>query len=123
MLSDMDKLDLGDARAPYLQVADRLRTELRNEVYRRGDKLPVHQAISDQFGVSVGVVKRAYSLLQDEELIVTRQGQGTFVRASGEDVPQPVTATEGANLAILNRQLTEALRRLDVLEKHVGLRD
>ncbi|OLZ43415.1 GntR family transcriptional regulator [Amycolatopsis keratiniphila] len=118
----MDKLDPADARAPYLQVADRLRAKLRDETYRRGDKLPPHQAIADEYGVSVGTVKRAYTLLQDEELIVTRQGQGTFVRASGDEVPAPVDAAVG-DAAQLLAQLQDFQRRLEALERHVGLHD
>ncbi|RZQ64366.1 GntR family transcriptional regulator [Amycolatopsis suaedae] len=114
----MDKLDPSDPRAPYVQVAERLRGQLREEAYRVGDKLPPHQAIADEFGVSVGTVKRAYGLLQEEALIVTRQGQGTFVRATGADVPADAPAPPDA----LTRQLADVQRRLEALERHVGLR-
>ncbi|WP_328613273.1 winged helix-turn-helix domain-containing protein [Amycolatopsis sp. NBC_00355] len=117
----MDRLDPADSRAPYLQVAGRLRGALRAETYRQGDKLPPHQAIADEFGVSVGTVKRAYALLQDEGLIVTRQGQGTFVRASGDAVPGPVASEARSAGADLVEQLAEVKARLDKLERHVGL--
>ncbi|WP_414943369.1 GntR family transcriptional regulator [Amycolatopsis sp. cmx-11-32] len=117
----MDKLDPGDSRAPYLQVADRIRDQLRAETYGVGDKLPPHQAIAEQFGVSVGTVKRAYSLLQDESLIVTRQGQGTFVRASGDAVPGSTGLGGRPANADLVAQLADVRERLDKLEQHVGL--
>lgn len=117
-LSDMDKLDPADSRAPYLQVAARLREALRAETYRQGDKLPPHQAIAEEFGVSVGTVKRAYTLLQDEQLIVTRQGQGTFVRASGAAVPAAETALGGAANGV---DLADLERRLVAVERKLGL--
>jgi DNA-binding FadR family transcriptional regulator len=48
--------------------------------YRPGEKLPPHREVADDFGVSVGTIKRAFALLQSQGLIVTRQGQGAFVR-------------------------------------------
>ncbi|KDN23227.1 GntR family transcriptional regulator [Amycolatopsis rifamycinica] len=114
----MDKLDPADSRAPYLQVASRLREALRGESYRQGDKLPPHQAIAEEFGVSVGTVKRAYALLQDEQLIVTRQGQGTFVRASGAAVPAAETSPGGASSVV---NLADLERRLLAVERKLGL--
>jgi DNA-binding GntR family transcriptional regulator len=116
----VDKLDPADSRAPYLQVADKLRAQLREERYRTGDKLPPHQAIAQEFGVGVGTIKRAYSLLQDEQLIVTRQGQGSYVRASGDAVPSPLADT-GRDEATVTAELEAIRERLDALERHVGL--
>jgi DNA-binding transcriptional regulator YhcF (GntR family) len=77
---DMASLDPDDARAPYAQVAAALRQEIELGILGPGVKLPTHQRLADMYGVSVGTVKRALGELQGAGLIVSRQGQGAFVR-------------------------------------------
>jgi DNA-binding transcriptional regulator YhcF (GntR family) len=77
---DMRKLDPDDTRPPYAQVVDALRREIEQGVLRPGTKLPTHQQLVSQYGVSIGTVKRALGELQGAGLIISRQGQGAFVR-------------------------------------------
>jgi DNA-binding transcriptional regulator YhcF (GntR family) len=77
---DMASLDPDDARAPYAQVVAALRQEIELGILGPGVKLPTHQRLADSYGVSVGTVKRALGELQGAGLIVSRQGQGAFVR-------------------------------------------
>jgi DNA-binding GntR family transcriptional regulator len=131
-LADVDKLDLDDARPPYQQVADALRHKLGGDDYGPGSKLPAHAAVADDFGVSIGTVKRAFAELQREGLIVTRQGQGSFVRRTVvrpvEDVDiVPALSTAEAEflspqgvaevLAAIRDRLDEFDRRLTKLER------
>lgn len=92
---DMRKLDPDDVRPPYAQVVDALRSEIEEGALRPGAKLPTHQQLVSQYEVSVGTVKRALSELQGAGLIVSRQGQGAFVRTRRsllESVPQSFSA-------------------------------
>lgn len=81
ILAGVDKLDPNDSRPPYRQVSDALRSAIHAGELQVGDKLPAHAAVAEKYGVSVGTVKRAYADLHDAALIVTRQGQGSYVRA------------------------------------------
>jgi DNA-binding GntR family transcriptional regulator len=72
--------------------------------------------VAEEYGVSVGTVKRAFAELQRERLIFTRQGQGSYVRAQG-DTPEPEAATSD-----VHELLAEIVRRLDVIERKVGIR-
>lgn len=92
------------------------------EIYRRqiksgdlgaGDSLPSYSDVATSFGVSPGVVKRAYAELRGEGLIVTRHGQGSFVRTE-QDVDSIPTI---ADLAATVRNLTE---RLEAMERRLS---
>jgi DNA-binding transcriptional regulator YhcF (GntR family) len=76
----MSVLDPDDSRPPYVQVVDALRQEIERGDLEPGVKLPTHQQLVAQYGVSLGTVKRALGELQGAGLVVSRQGQGAFVR-------------------------------------------
>ncbi|WP_165436225.1 GntR family transcriptional regulator [Amycolatopsis suaedae] len=119
----MDKLNPADTRPPVAQVAQRVREQLRAETYGVGDKLPTHEAMSDEFGVSVNTIKRALGFLQEEGLIVSRRGQGAFVRVSGNDVPEDdPSESNGRTIDDLYGQLAAILERLDVIERELKRR-
>lgn len=71
--------------SPYLRIAD----EQRNRILSGGDDggrlapgtpMPSVAELAAEHGVSPSVVARAYRLLADEGLIISRQGDGTYVR-------------------------------------------
>lgn len=118
-MSDVDKLDPSDPRAPYLQVADRFRQQIAGGSFGIGDKLPGYDAVATTYGVARGTVKRAYETLQDEGLIVIRHGQGSFVRA--QPTPEPSDDVTLANvlstLAEFGRRLEDVERRLEDVDR------
>src|SRR2546421_7165822 len=92
---DMLRLDPDDVRPPYAQVVDALRREIEQGVLPPGAKLPTHQELVSQYGVSVGTIKRALGELQGAGLIISRQGQGAYVRTRRsllESVPHTLLA-------------------------------
>jgi DNA-binding transcriptional regulator YhcF (GntR family) len=97
----MALLDPDDTRPPYAQVVDLLRQEIEQGVLQPGEKLPTHQDLVAQYGVSVGTIKRALGELQGAGLIISRQGQGAFVRTRRnvlESVPHSFSADVLAGL-------------------------
>jgi DNA-binding transcriptional regulator YhcF (GntR family) len=91
----MLRLDPDDARPPYAQVVDAVRRDIEQGLLSPGAKLPTHQELVAQYGVSVGTIKRALGELQGAGLIISRQGQGAFVRTRRsllESVPHTFSA-------------------------------
>lgn len=117
-LGDVDKLNPNDPRPPYLQVAEAFRRAIAEGRYGPGDKLPVHHAAADQYGVSVGTVKRAYTELQQASLIVTRQGQGSYVRSDG--AANAGKAVEGSG--DLDAQVRDLAARVAAIERQLAER-
>ncbi len=77
-------LDPDDPRPPYVQVANALRDAITNGTLRPGEKLPSGSDLAERYGVARMTVQNAVRVLRDEELVVSRQGSGVFVRSRAE---------------------------------------
>lgn len=73
-----------DHRHLYLQVIDRLKSDIAKGVYQENEKLPSEFELSKSLGVSRATLREALRLLEEENIIVRRHGVGTFVN------PKPV---------------------------------
>lgn len=107
-------LDPDDARPPYVQVVDALRRRIDEGMLPPGAKLPTHEQLASQFGVSIGTIKRALGELHGAGVIVSRQGQGAFVRTRRsllDSVPQSFSAETLAGLWATSYQFTSESRR------------
>jgi GntR family transcriptional regulator len=111
------KLDPDDPRPPYQQVADRIRAAVDSSRYAAGEKLPSYDALAEEFGVSLGVVKRAMTQLREERVVVIRHGQGSYVRVdrASPDVESPGLDELRAEMANMGRRLEAVERRLSEL--------
>ena len=63
----------------YLQLYEQIRSDIVNNVYPYGTKLPSKRIIAEETGISVISVEHAYSLLNDEGYIESRTRSGYFV--------------------------------------------
>jgi DNA-binding GntR family transcriptional regulator len=107
---DVQKLNPDDPRPPYLQVADALSAAIGAGDYAAGAKLPSYETLAETFGVSLGVVKRAMAQLRADGAIVSRQGQGAYVRSERS------TDTQELTLSAINERLVAVERRLAELD-------
>ena len=64
----------------YLQVADILRREIAEGVFRDGQTLMTEEELRFRFNVSRQTVRQAIALLEDDGLVDRRRGSGTYVR-------------------------------------------
>ena len=64
----------------YLQVADVLRKEIAEGVFRDGQTLMTEEELRVRFNVSRQTVRQAIALLEDDGLVDRRRGSGTYVR-------------------------------------------
>ena len=63
------------------QIADKLREMIIQEEMKTGMKLPAEAELMARFGVSRSTVREAVKILQTENIVDIRQGQGTFLCA------------------------------------------
>lgn len=80
-------LDPDDPKPPYQQVANHLRAAILTGDYGPGERLPTGGQLAATYDVARMTVQKALQVLRDENLIISRQGSGVFVR---ERSTQPV---------------------------------
>lgn len=68
------------AEAPlYLRIAQELRQNIVEGVYKAGEQVPTEATLAERFSVNRHTLRRAISLLASEGLLRVDQGRGTFV--------------------------------------------
>jgi GntR family transcriptional regulator len=73
------KLRRDSAVAMHRQLAQHLRGAIAQGAYRPGDRLPGEPELAERHGVSRITARQAVMHLAREQLVVRRQGKGTFV--------------------------------------------
>lgn len=97
-------LDPDDPKSPAQQIANALRAAILTGKLAPGEKLPSQNDLAARYNVARETVKRALSLLHAENLTVSRQGSGVFVRQRTERAvglrPHIEAAFERAHVSI-----------------------
>ena len=63
----------------YLQLADQLREDIRTGKYKKGEKIPTEEQLSEAYQVSRVTVRNALKILTRDNLLSRKQRKGTFV--------------------------------------------
>ena len=69
----------------YLQIKALLEADLDAREWRPGEPIPSEIELARRFGVSQGTVRKAIDALASDNLVVRRQGKGTFVATHTEE--------------------------------------
>jgi len=81
-------IDPSDELPVGLQLAWRLRALISTGRLASGERLPSFRRLAEWAGVNVNTVRAVYEGLEREGLVVSRQGQGTFVAEGVEPAPE-----------------------------------
>lgn len=88
-------------RASYVDQAHAyLFHQIATGVYSEGEQLPSEHELSEMFGVSRPVVRKALEKLRDDDVIESRRGAGSFVKRRRRQ-PSEVGMTDGRLREIL----------------------
>ncbi|WP_086710067.1 GntR family transcriptional regulator [Streptomyces antimycoticus] len=68
-----------DARPPYQQAAEAIRSEIKAGKLKPGEQLPSHRELQERFGIANMTARSALRVLREEGLIYTVQGRGSYV--------------------------------------------
>lgn len=83
----------------YMEVADRIETQIEKKILKVGDKLLSVRALSKEQGISLSTSFQAYYYLESKGLIEARPQSGYYVKYSPEhilDMPQVSEPTDDA---------------------------
>lgn len=72
----------------YQQIKGLLIQSLQNGEWKPGELIPSETELAGRYGVSQGTVRKAIDELAAENLVVRKQGRGTFVATHNEDRAQ-----------------------------------
>lgn len=75
------EIDRDSFEPAYLQLANLLRRQIADGVFRPGDQLPSEAQLCHRYEISPMTVRRSINLLADQGVVNTAQGRGTFVKA------------------------------------------
>ncbi len=70
----------------YTQIASSLRREIEAGTWPLGTKLPSILQLADRFGVANQTMRQAVSVLEEEGLVLRKQGVGTVVQNNPRDL-------------------------------------
>jgi GntR family transcriptional regulator len=73
------QLDFHSGLPIYTQIANQIQGRLANGILKPGDQLPTVRALALELRVNFNTVARAYRLLDEERIISTQQGRGTYI--------------------------------------------
>jgi DNA-binding transcriptional regulator YhcF (GntR family) len=88
--------DRGDELPVGVQLAWRLKALIHAGRLAAGERLPSFRQLAQWAGVNVNTVRSVYADLEEQGLVVSRQGQGTFVAEGVEPAPRLEEIAVGA---------------------------
>lgn len=79
-MSQSSYIDRSSYEPAYAQLANILRRQMAEGLFRPGSRLPSESQLCQKYKVSPMTVRRAINLLADQGTVSTSQGKGTFVK-------------------------------------------
>lgn len=107
-------IDQSDQRPLYEQLAASVRGALTRGELWPGDPLPATREAAGALGVNAETIQRAYRLLADEGLVVSRVGRGTRVR---DDIDVDRLALDDAIADLIERAIHLGLSRHELVDR------
>ncbi|MCT2589196.1 winged helix-turn-helix domain-containing protein [Streptomyces sp. N2-109] len=108
-----------DPRAPFEQLADDLREQIRSAAIGPGQKLPSVRELSERSGFVSATVQKSLGVLRNEGWIFTT-GRGSFVPDPDAPTGPTTTPVTAEDFAELKAQFVELAERVQSLEKHLA---
>lgn len=112
------QISTGSNEPVYAQIINQIRLSIAKGHLTAGDKLPAVRKLASELVINPNTVAKAYMHLEQEKLVVTKTGSGTYVADSkirSADIADlnilaeriDNTITRAINLGIEPKELTE----------------
>ena len=103
------QIDFRSGLPIYTQIVNQVQTQVVNGALEPGDQLPTVRSLAEDLRVNFNTVARAYRLLDEERIISTQQGRGTYIT----EIPPPKVSERLRKEmleALAERYISEAMR-------------
>jgi GntR family transcriptional regulator len=103
-------MDFQAQAAIYLQIANQIADRILNGEWQSGERIPSVRDLASEIQVNPNTVLRAYSYLQEEQIIVNQRGIGYFVAEDGAKKVKILKKT-----AFLSDLLPQLFREMELM--------
>mgnify|MGYP003444479607 CR=1 FL=1 len=103
------QIDFRSGLPIYVQIVNQVHAQIASGNLQPGDQLPTVRALAEELRVNFNTVARAYRLLDEERIISTQQGRGTYIT----EIPPPKVSEKFRREALeelTQRYISEAMR-------------
>lgn len=104
------RLDFRSSEPITLQIVRQIETLVRQGGLKQGDQLPTVRELATELRINFSTVARAYKILDEEGLISTQRGRGTYIWE--ETNPDTAQKLRQRSLEELARHYLEETSRL-----------
>ena len=111
-------LDVRSGLPIYTQIVNQIQSQLANGVLKPGDQLPTVRALAQELRVNFNTVARAYRILDEEHIISTQQGRGTYI--TEKPPPEVSERLRQESLETLAKRFISEAFRLGFSEREVS---
>jgi len=111
-------LDFHSGLPIYTQIVNQIQSQLVNGILKPGDQLPTVRALASELRVNFNTVARAYRIMNEERIISTQQGRGTYIT----EIPPPEVSEKlrHESLAELAQRFINEAQRLGFSEREIS---
>lgn len=103
------QIDFRSGLPIYTQIVNQVHAQVASGILEPGDQLPTVRALAEELRVNFNTVARAYRMLDEERIISTQQGRGTYIT----EIPPPKVSEKFRKEALeelTQRYISEAMR-------------
>jgi GntR family transcriptional regulator len=111
-------LDIRSGLPIYTQIVNQIQNQLVNGIIKPGDQLPTVRALAQELRVNFNTVARAYRILDEERIISTQQGRGTYI--TEKPPPEVNERLRRESLEALTQRYINEAFRLGFSEREVS---
>lgn len=105
------EIDLTSHTPIYLQIMSQVKHAVASGEINPGDQLPTVRQLAADLRVNFNTVARAYRMLDEESIISTQHGRGTYILAPAS--PEESERLRQQDLVLLAESFVAEARRLD----------
>ena len=103
------QIDFRSGLPIYTQIVNQVQAQVVGGILKPGDQLPTVRALAEEMRVNFNTVARAYRILDEERIISTQQGRGTYIT----EIPPPKVSErlrKESLETLAQRYISEAMR-------------
>jgi GntR family transcriptional regulator, arabinose operon transcriptional repressor len=94
---------------PYQRIREDMLNLIKNQEWRHGEKIPTEMVLAAKYGVSRITIRKALKQLEDDKIIVARQGSGRIVAKI------PTVRKKTKSIGIICNQFGSSYGEVDVI--------